>query len=123
MGVEKKELVCIMCPRGCNIVATLDDGIVVEVKGPRCSFGDRYAREELTAPKRMLTATVRIIGGRLPLLPVVSAAVLPKERVLDCAAVLRAVEVAAPVQAGDVIVRDILGLGVDIVASRDMEQV
>ena len=54
------------------------------------------------------------------MLPVVSETVLPKEKVLDCAAFLRGVTVKAPVKTGDVIVKDILGLGVNIIASRDM---
>ena len=71
-------------------------------------------------PKRMLTTTVAVEGGLLPLLPVVSSTVLPKEKVLACAAYLRGVKVQAPIAAGDVVVKDILGLGVDIVASRGM---
>ena len=71
----------------------------------------------------MLTTTVRIRGGLLPLLPVVSANVLPKGKIADCVAFLRTVTVQAPVKAGDVIVPDILGLGVNIVASRDMGKV
>ena len=71
----------------------------------------------------MLTTTVRIAGGQLALLPVVSKSVLSKGRILDCARELRNVKVKAPVKAGDVIVADILGLGVDIVASRDMAAV
>jgi CxxC motif-containing protein len=91
------------------------------VTGNFCPRGAQYAKEELTAPTRMLTSTVRVEGGRLPLLPVVSAKKLPKERVVDCAEALRSVSVKAPVHAGDVVAANILGLGVDVVASRDME--
>lgn len=69
----------------------------------------------------MLTSTVQVEGGLLPLLPVVSKSTLPKERILDCAAALRQIKVAAPVAEGQIIVENILGLGVDIVASRAME--
>ena len=55
------------------------------------------------------------------MVPVVSKTTLPKERILDCAAALRRVIVEAPVSEGQVIVENILGLGVDIVASRSME--
>ena len=68
----------------------------------------------------MLTTTVRIVGGVLPLLPVVSSAPLPKDRILDCACALRKVTATAPVKAGDVVAADLLGLGINIVASRDM---
>jgi CxxC motif-containing protein len=106
---------------GCELTVTVEDGAVTNVTGNTCPRGAKYAKDEVTAPKRMLTSTVAIEGGVLPLLPVVSADVLPKERVLDCAAYLRGVKAQAPVKAGDVIVADILGLGVNIIASRDMD--
>ncbi len=119
--METKIMNCIMCPMGCEMTVTIENGTVTSVKGNTCPRGDKYARDEITAPKRMLTSTVSIEGGMLPLLPVVSADVLPKERILDCAVYLRKIKTQAPVKTGDIIVKDILGLGVDIVASRDME--
>ncbi len=119
--METKIMNCIMCPMGCEMTVTIENGTVISVKGNTCPRGDKYARDEITAPKRMLTSTVSIEGGMLPLLPVVSADVLPKERILDCAVYLRKIKIQAPVKTGDIIVKDILGLGVDIVASRDME--
>ncbi len=121
MAVTTKVMNCIMCPMGCELTVTLEDGAVTGVSGNTCPRGDKYARDEVTAPKRMLTSTVRITGGLLPLLPVVSAAPLPKEKILACAAYLRGITVQAPVAAGDVVAADILGLGVDIVASRGMD--
>ena len=112
---------CIMCPMGCEMTVTIENGAVVSVIGNTCPRGPKYANDEVTAPKRMLTSTVAIAGGALPLLPVVSATVLPKERILDCARYLRGVKLQAPVKTGDVVVENILGLGVNIVASRDME--
>ncbi len=122
MSVETKQLNCINCPMGCLLTVTLTDGAITDVTGNTCPRGETYAHQELTNPQRMLTSTVRIAGGELPLLPVVSKSTLPKGRVLDCAKVLRGVEVQAPVKTGDVIVANILGLGVDIVASRDMNK-
>ncbi len=121
MAVETRVMNCIMCPMGCEMTVTIEDGSVTNVTGNTCPRGPVYAKDEVTAPKRMLTSTVAIEGGMLPLLPVVSASVLPKGRILECASYLRGVKVQAPVKTGDVIVKDILGLGVDIIASRDME--
>lgn len=112
---------CIMCPMGCEMTVTIENGAVTSVTGNTCPRGPKYANDEVTAPKRMLTSTVAIDGGVLPLLPVVSANVLPKERILDCARYLRGVKLQAPVKTGDVVVENILGLGVNIIASRDME--
>ena len=121
MAYETRVMNCIMCPMGCEITVTVENGYVTGVKGNSCPRGAKYARDEVTAPKRVLTSTVHIEGGILPMLPVVSADVLPKGKIMDCARYLRGVKVHAPVKAGDVIVKDILGLGVDIVASSDMD--
>ena len=110
MAVETRIMNCIMCPLGCEMTVTIEDGAVTGVTGNTCPRGPKYAHDEVVAPKRMLTSTVRVNGGLLPLVPVVSKTTLPKERILDCAAALR-----------QVIVENILGLGVDIVASRSME--
>ena len=118
--METKTMNCIMCPMGCEMTVTLENGKFVSVTGNSCPRGARYAETEVTDPRRMLTTTVRINGGLLPLLPVVSADVLPKGKIAECAAYLRNVTAEAPVKAGDVVVRNILGLGVDIVAGRDM---
>ena len=118
--METKVMNCIMCPMGCEMTVTMEHGKFISVTGNSCPRGARYAETEVTDPRRMLTTTVRVEGGLLPLLPVVSADVLPKGKIADCVAYLRNVIVQAPVKAGDVIIPDILGLGVDIVASRDM---
>ena len=118
--METKIMNCIMCPMGCEMTVTLENGKFAGVTGNSCPRGAKYAETEVTDPRRMLTTTVRIKGGLLPLLPVVSSDVLPKGKIAECAAFLRKVTVQAPVKAGEVIVADILGLGVDIVASRDM---
>ena len=123
MAKEKKVMNCIMCPMGCELTATIEDGTVTSVVGNTCPRGAKYAKDELTHPMRMLTSTVRIDGGALHLLPVVSKTTLPKGMILDCAEELRGVVAKAPVHVGDVIVPNILGLGVDIVASRDMAAV
>lgn len=121
MAVETKVMNCIMCPMGCEMTVTLEDGKFASVIGNTCPRGAKYAQDEVTAPKRMLTSTVNVEGGLLPLLPVVSATVLPKEKVVACAAFLRGVTIKAPVKTGDVVVENILGLGVNVIASRDMD--
>ena len=120
MSVDKRVLTCIVCPRGCEMTATITDGVVTEVVGNTCPRGKKYAEEEILAPKRMLTSTVRVKNGALALVPVVSKTSLQKEKVLACAEALRKVTVEAPITEGQVICPNILGLGVDIVASRSM---
>jgi CxxC motif-containing protein len=99
----------------------LADGQIVRMVGFTCTRGQEYAKHEVTAPKRVLTTTIRISGGFLPLLPVVSKTPLPKERIVECARYLANSTVKAPVSEGDVVCKDILGLGVDMIATRDIE--
>ena len=89
MAVETRIMNCIMCPLGCEMTVTIEDGAVTSVTGNTCPRGPKYAHDEVVAPKRMLTSTVQVKGGLLPLLPVVSKTTLPKERILDCAVRIR----------------------------------
>ena len=118
-GTVSRGLSCIVCPMGCSGTVEIADGKIISMVGFTCERGRAYAKSEITAPKRMLTTTVKLHGSRLHLLPVVSRQPLPKEKIFACVRCLAAVEVQAPVKAGDVIAGNILGLGVDIVASRD----
>ncbi len=120
MTTINKRINCIVCPLGCEITVQMQDDKIIAIKDFSCPRGQAYATEEMTAPKRVLTSTVKIAGGLLPLLPVVSSQPLPKEKVMACAAALRKINIQAPVQQGDIIIPDILGLGVDIIASRSM---
>lgn len=120
MAEMTHKLSCIMCPLSCEGQVTVADGVVSKISGFTCERGKKYAMQEITAPERILTTTVRVQGGELPLLPVVSQQGLPKDKVLACAGALAKCVVAAPIKAGDVVCADILGLGVDIVATRDI---
>jgi len=111
---------CIGCPIGCGGEGTVEDGIVAGMSGFTCNKGLAYAAEEVVAPKRMVTTTVRVSGGGLPLLPVVSVTPVPKDRIFDCLSLLRGVSVEAPVAEGAIVVADALGLGVDFRAARDI---
>lgn len=117
---DRRRFICVTCPVGCAIEATVEDGELCEITGQACKRGVDFVREELTAPKRMLTTTVRVKGGVLPLVPVRSTAALPKELLLPVAALLRKVTLEAPVQEHQVVVANVLDTGVDIVASRDV---
>ena len=115
-----KKLVCIVCPRGCRL--TVEEGEEIRVSGNACPRGETYARQELFAPVRVLTATVGLEGGVHPRLPVKTTLPIPKDRLADAMAVLAAVRLKAPVSLGDVIIRDLLATGADVVATRNMDK-
>ena len=114
---------CIGCPIGCGGEVIVENGTVSEMTGFTCNKGLAYAAEEVVAPERMVTTTVRVSGGGLALLPVVSVTPVPKDRIFDCLRLLRDVSVAAPIAEGTIVVSDALGLGVDFRAARDIASV
>ena len=118
--MTKREMVCVSCPMGCAITVELDDNNeVISVTGNTCPRGDKYARQECTHPERMLTSTVKVEGGRLPVVPVKSASPIPKEMLFDAMKEVNKVTLKAPVTFGDVAVKDILGTGIDILVTNE----
>lgn len=113
------KLVCINCPRGCNLNVENING-EIKVTGNFCPRGEKYAISELTNPLRTLTTTVAIKSENYERLPVISSSPLPKDRVMDAVKALKNVEVKAPIKMGDVIVSNIIELGIDIIASKSI---
>ena len=113
-----KELVCIVCPRGCRL--SVDENF--NVTGNACNRGPKYAIDELTNPKRMLTSTVKVIDGEINLVPVVTKNPIPKDKVFEVMNEINKIKIKAPVFVGDVIISNVLNLGVDIVATRDVKE-
>jgi len=112
-----KDMVCVACPLGCSLTVEIEDDKIIAVSGNTCKRGDAYARSEVTNPTRSLTSTVKVCNGKCPVIPVKSARPLPKKLLIDCARELSKIEVRAPIKIGDVILHNILGTGVDIIAT------
>lgn len=113
--MEKRNLICIVCPMGCAMTAELEDGKVIRVSGNTCKRGEAYARTEITDPRRTLTTTVRTTdGGRVP---VKSSVPLPKGLLMDAMRAINAARAKLPVKAGDVLIHNIFSTGIDIVAT------
>lgn len=119
--MQVKEMTCIRCPLGCALKAVTEEDGNITVTGNTCGRGAEYARNELTNPRRMVTSTVRIRGRKGQMVSVKTAGDIPKGKIMECMEALRQVEVALPVKIGDVLVKDIAGTGVDIVATNHVE--
>ena len=117
---EVSEIICVTCPRGCLLRVTHEGSQVLDVTGHGCKRGLEYATSELTDPRRMVASTVKVNGGLHPLLPVFTIKAFPKPLIPQLAQALRQVEVSAPVEIKQVVLKNALGTGIDIVASRDM---
>ena len=115
---DKRELICISCPLGCQLSVDVSDGKPVSVSGNQCKRGIVYAESEILNPRRILTTTIRIKGGVVSQLPVRTKEPISKDLMMQAIRELRKYEVNAPVELGEVIVSDLLGTGVDVIASR-----
>ena len=114
------ELTCIGCPLGCPLLVSLEGNEVVDVKGNTCPKGESYAKKEVTNPTRIVTSTVRVSGGCCPMLNVKTASDIPKDKIFECVEALKDIIVPAPVKIGDVILKDVAGTGVDVIAARNV---
>jgi CxxC motif-containing protein len=112
---------CIGCPSSCEIELTEDDGKILEAAGAGCKIGKDYAKKEFTAPERILTSTVRVENGVLPVLPVKSEKPIPKKLIRDSVSELAKVTVKAPIKQGAVVYSNILNTSVNVIASRSLE--
>ena len=119
MPTETRELTCINCPLGCQLTVSITDGIVSQVTGNTCPRGDAYGRKEVTNPTRIVTSTVPVEGSdRERMVSVKTASDVPKGKMFDVISALAGVSATAPVAIGDVIVPDVAGTGVDVVATK-----
>lgn len=120
--MEVKNLICINCPMGCALTVEMEGDEVISVSGNTCKRGDAYGRKEVTDPTRIVTSTVKVSGGKAMMVSVKTRQDIPKGKIAECVKALKDVQVQAPVRIGDVIVADVAGTGVDIVATKDIER-
>jgi len=116
-----KDIRCIICPTGCLVhVENINGELIIE--GHSCKRGEEYAREEFVSPKRILTTTMQIENGFLPLVPVRSDNPILKDKLEDALKQIARTKTKAPIKMGDVLIENILGLGINIIASRDLQK-
>lgn len=117
---EKRQITCIVCPLSCTIEVEEKDGAHA-FSGHECSRGEKYALQETLDPRRVLTGTVKVDGGRLPRLPVKTTAPIPKALIPKAARLLDEITVKAPLRCGELIVENFAGSGAGLVATRSLE--
>lgn len=116
-----KEMICINCPMGCRLTVDDSDKNNIVVTGNTCPRGKTYAINEITAPKRMVTGSVRVSGGTIPMVSVKTREAIPKQLIFQSLEVLKNVVLTAPVHIGDVAVKDVCGCGVDVIVTKNVE--
>lgn len=116
--MEQRELICIGCPLGCSLTVQMEGQAVRSVSGNTCKRGDDYARKEVTDPRRIVTSTVCVRGGILPVVSVKTASDIPKNKISECLQQLKDVTLSAPVAIGDVVLENVAGTGIPMVATK-----
>jgi len=116
---NKRQVTCIICPVGCGIQAESAEGAPLKLSGYRCKRGLQYAKDEMTAPRRILTTTVRLKAKGSHILPVRTRTPIPKLLLKEAMKELKNVSVAAPVKMGEVVLKDVAGTGVDVISARN----
>jgi CxxC motif-containing protein len=117
----KHELLCTICPVGCELLVEHNGKHILTVEGNRCHRGEEYAEGEIFHPKRIVTTTVAVEAAKVPFLPVRTERAVPKDlsfRIIEAASRL---VVSAPVRRGDVLICDILNTGVNLIATRSLD--
>lgn len=105
---------------GCQLLVEIKDSEVIKVSGNICKRGEAYAKKEISNPTRIVTTTIKVVGGDQPLVSVKTKEDIPKEKIYECMNALSKVSVQAPIRIGDVILENVAGTGVDIVATRNV---
>ena len=125
-AIETLKFNCTTCPSECLLTVEVErdaDGAVVEVRsatGNNCPRGDKFAHQEVTCPMRVLTTTVAVSGGDETLLPVRTAEAIPLTLHAQAMALIHGLAVKAPIRMGDVVLENLLGTSINLIASMDI---
>lgn len=113
----KKDLICILCPRGCRVSV---DTETLEVTGNSCPKGAQFGPQEISNPQRMLTSTAPIQGALHLRIPVRTTESIPFDKIFSCTEEIKKLRLTAPIKVGQILIKNILDTGVDIIASRSL---
>ncbi len=114
---------CIVCPTGCEIQVKKNESGETSFEGYACKRGLEYAQQEFYEPKRILTTTMRVQNGFLPLIPVRTDVAILKDKLGDALKEIAVKQITAPIKAGDILIENILDSGANIIASRDLSEI
>lgn len=120
--MSKRELVCIGCPMGCALEVYMEGNEVIKVSGNTCKRGEEYGRKECTNPTRIVTSSVVVEGGDIDVVPVKTEHDIPKDRIFEIVKELKKIVIKAPVNVGDIVAKDIVKTGVNVIATQKIEK-
>lgn len=118
--MEVRKMVCINCPLGCSLEVSI--GEEIRVSGNKCKRGQEYAHAEITDPKRIVTSTVRVIGGDRRMASVKTDREISKKLIFEVMKKMKSFTAEAPVKIGDILIQGILDTDVNIVATCNVDK-
>ena len=121
MAIEK-EITCIVCPLGCKILVRAVENQFELIGGNKCKRGIDYAKSEALDPRRMLTSSVLVNNGEWPLVSVKSSKPVQKHKIYSVLKEIKKIKVNAPVRSGQIIIKNIAGTKIDILATKSIKK-
>lgn len=118
-----KNYTCIICPNGCDIEVDLEGKSITRIEGALCKKGKEYIEQELTDPQRNIATSIKVKNGDFQLVSVRLNKSIPKDKIFDVMDEIKKSEIEAPVNIGDIIVKNILSLNSDVIATKNIEKV
>lgn len=117
----EKEIICVICPKGCRIKVTGEEGRVQNIENYGCKKGVEYASTEFISPCRILTSSVAVDGSEdRRMLPVRSSAPVPRDKLMLCMEEIKNTKVSPAVEMHQPVIENILGTGIDMIACRSI---
>ena len=118
---QTKIYICTICPRGCEIAAQTDSTGDLSITGATCAKGEDYVLKEMLDPRRVLTTSVLLLNGESPLVSVRTRSAIPRRLLMEAVQTLSTIQLKAPVMSGQVVATDLLGTGVEVIATKTIQ--
>jgi CxxC motif-containing protein len=118
----RKEMTCIVCPNSCHLLIDIQDGKVSKVSGNKCIRGEEFAKQEIENPQRIFTGTIKAENLALKMIPVRTDHSIPKAQIPLAIQTAKKMIQRRPVKVGEIIVANFLGLAVNLIATRSVDQ-
>jgi len=117
---DETNITCILCPIGCEIRINTKELIILD--GAKCKKGIEYSKNEVLNPKRILTTSILVKNGILPLVSVKTSKPIPKDKIFKILEIIKKTSVNAPIKIGEIIIKNILDTGSDIIATKTIKK-
>lgn len=114
----KKEFICIVCPNSCRIIAEYNEQEIKHIEGAQCKKGEEFIENEIKNPLRIFTGSIQCKNGEHLLVSVKTTNPIPKKYMKEIGQKTHQIKIKAPVEIGQVIIPQVMGIDADLVATR-----